>query len=329
MIPSDRLQNRSYFLEFVFNDEDWRDVSAELKRQFPNSVYFQGEEKDKYHKAEFDFRNHRSPLDPRIEKNVPDPDSILLADDLVSSFALPHPKKCKSILIRDPWPEDFASGSKLDLIGGWEGPRSPRSALESRINGRLVVLACYPTKYCPASECIYNGSVLFVEHAGTLPADAYKGVRAFHARFEDEFVARWNEFDPETKEFVHAVRRIFLNQGTRSVAIYNPLTNEILDPKYEAPIIFGWRALLDAMAPDPIYVMAPFWTFRIGATCHPRRDGVAGLIGPRPDHPRLKRLLAGELIQSAKRPTGTKSPKQNKKRHARKNAKGKKKPHMQ
>jgi hypothetical protein len=267
------LKIKTFKLFFVFDDEDWLTLSDILQQEFPDGLYFSRDLK-------------RPMLDVYKEESKNWPIRYW------SSLEIFQQKNRNSVCtMRDPWPTDLASGADLDLIGGWENSAMNQSEEGFHRHGRCAEFARYRRNVGqqPIATTIDRFGEPAIERIGTLPADAYGDKQFFlHERFSTLRIS-FNEHEESLKMFAERVRQIMQRLGTRSVALYDPLTDEVLDPSYETGrALIGWQLLRKIHAGELGYLMMPA-VFDDVSDWHPKRDGVAGLIGPRPGHPKVKK----------------------------------------
>ncbi len=267
------LKVRTYKLFIMFDEEDWSNLSDLLKQRFPSAVYFSRDTK-------------RPLLDANREERK---DWQITYWDSLSSFQ--HERSNNVCIFRDPWPADIASGKPLDLIGGWEDSYMDQSEAGFHRHGRCVEIMRYRRNL--GQQDIANSIDSFgrpaIEQIGTLPASSYNKKKFFlHERFSTLKVS-FNEADVAVTTFAKDIRRIVQGLGTRSVALYDPLTDSIIQSSFDTSrALVGWQLLKKIHDRKIGYLMMPP-VFDDITDWHPKREGVAALIGPRPSHPRVKK----------------------------------------
>lgn len=266
------LKIKTFKLFFVFDDSDWMALSGVLQEHFPQAVYFSRDLK-------------RPLLEVYKEESKHWPIQYWRSLD---QFQQDSPGDVYSI--RDPWRLDIASGEDLNLIGGWENSYMDPTEEGFHRHGRCAEFTRYRgnVEAQTIATCIDQFEEFAIERIGTLPASKYGDARfVFHERFSTLKIS-FNDCELPLKEFAGEIRRIVQQLGTRSVALYDPLTSKILDPSYDTErSLIGWNLLRKIHDGEVGYLMMPA-VYDDVSDFHPRRNGVAGLIGPRPSHPRVR-----------------------------------------
>lgn len=268
------LKVKTFKSFFVFDDDDWIALSHALHMRFPQAIYI----------------------------------SFLLKNSTFASMSVNEPirywqsleqfqeENHETCIMRDPWPEDWETGADIDLIGGFDWSRFTRTEAGFHRFGRGAEISRYRRNVGnqAIATCLDSFQKPAIERIGSLPASAYGDAKFYFHEHFSSFRVWFNEYDPPLKQFAYEIRRIVQQVGTRSVALYNPSTGEVLDPSYHtAKSLIGWNLLRKIHDGTFGYLMMP-WNLDDVSDVHPRRDGIAALIGPRPGHPKVQQWSGSE-----------------------------------